>query len=366
MGLAEVPFSSVLWFAMMISSRRQFLHSGSALLFTATLGTAQSDSLAGRRIRIGQIGTQHGHAQAKMGTLKKLSDHFEVVALSGTDKHPGGSYEGVPLMETARLLDLPGLEAVMVETDFPDACDAAHAAIKAGKHVHLDKPGALDHAAFRAMRQEAEERGLTFQMGYMLRYHPAHELAAQAVSGNWLGRIMEIDAMMGKKLDAAGRRDLLRLPGGGMFELGCHLVDSVCRLMGKPTSVTSFSKPTGSDGFHDNQLAILEYPGSTATIRCNMADPFGGPQRRFRISGTEGSMEIMPLEGGGVTVRLTDPQGTFPKGIQEIQLPVPAGRYDAELTAFAEAIRQAKPLPWNAAHDIAVHETALRAGGVPP
>lgn len=342
-------------------TRRQFLHASAALALTSAQGFAASPD---RRIRIAQIGTQHGHAAGKMATLRRLKDHFEVVALAGAGENPGEVYAGLARLEMEQLLALPGLEAVIVETDFPDACAAAHAAIKAGKHVHLDKPGALQHDDFRAMRQEAEERGLVFQMGYMLRYNPAFQLLAEAVSGGWLGKITEIDAMMGKKLDDAGRRDLLRLEGGGMFELGCHLVDAVCCLMGKPTVVQAFSKPTGSDGFKDNQLALLEFPGALATLRCNMADPFGGPRRRFLITGTEGSMEIMPLESGQITARFTTPRGPYPKGTQQISLPVPSGRYDAELTAFAEAIRQGKSLPWNAAHDIAVHEAALRAGGV--
>jgi predicted dehydrogenase len=345
-------------------TRRQFLHTSAVLALSSTAGFAADPASPDRRLRIGQIGTRHGHAAGKMATLRRLKDHFEVVALAGAEETPGDAYAGLPRLEMAELLALPGLEAVLVETDFPDACAAAHAAIKAGKHVHLDKPGALDHAAFRAMRREAEDRGLIFQMGYMLRYNPAFQLLAEAVPGGWLGRITEIDAMMGKKLDEAGRLDLLRLEGGGMFELGCHLVDAVCGLMGKPTAVQAFSKPTGTDGFKDNQLALLEFPGAMATLRCNMADPFGGPRRRFLITGTEGSMEIMPLESGQITARFTTSRGPYPKGTQQISLPVPSGRYDAELTAFAEAIRQGKSLPWDAAHDIAVHETALQAGGV--
>jgi predicted dehydrogenase len=36
--------------------------------------------------------------------------------------------------------------------------------LKAGKHVHLDKPGGFDHKAFSAMRLEAERRNLTLQI----------------------------------------------------------------------------------------------------------------------------------------------------------------------------------------------------------
>jgi predicted dehydrogenase len=301
-----------------------------------------------------------------MEALRRLSDQFEVASLAGAEEQAGAAFAGVPRMDLTQLLALPGLDAVVVETDFPDACAAAHAAIRAGKHVHLDKPGALDHAAFKAMRTEASQRSLVFQMGYMLRTNPAFQLIARAVTEGWLGRITEIDAMIGKKLDAAARKDLLRLPGGGMFELGCHLVDAVCCLMGKPQEVHSFSRPAGTDGFQDNQLALLIYPGAVASLRCNMADPFGNPRRRFMITGTEGSIEVMPLESGKMTIRLTAARGEYKKGEQQVSLTVPSGRYDAELIAFAGAIRDGKPLPRDAAHDIAVHETVLRAAGAMP
>jgi predicted dehydrogenase len=269
-------------------------------------------------------------------------------------------------MEFEALIALRDLQAVVVETDFADACATAHRAIKAGKHVHLDKPGALQHDEFKAMRTDGEQRGLTFQMGYMLRSNPAIQLVLRAVRENWLGKITEIDAMIGKQLDPAARKKLSVLPGGGMFELGCHLVDTVCCLMGKPAAVHAFSKPAGDDGFKDNQIAVLEYPEAVATIRCNMADPFGFPRRRFQINGTKGSIEIMPLESGRITARFTEPHGDYPKGEQQITLPVPDGRYDAEFSAFAAAIRGEQPLPWSAAHDIAVHETVLRAAGAEP
>jgi len=48
------------------------------------------------------------------------------------------------------------------------------------------------------MRLEAEQRGLTLQMGSMLRYNPAFQLLFQAHREGWLGEILEIDASDGK------------------------------------------------------------------------------------------------------------------------------------------------------------------------
>lgn len=354
-------------------NRRHFLYSAAGTLPLVTALRAEPDELkkeegAPRKlVRAGQIGTQHGHAAGKMETMRRLTDDFEVMGIAGGDaaELSGKAFAGVPVMNRQEMLANKEVEAVVVETGFADACAAAHASVKAEKHVHLDKPGAVgdQHEAFATMRKEAEARGLVFQMGYMLRYNPAFQLMARAVQEGWLGRITEIDAMMGKKLDEAGRRELKNAGMSGMFELGCHLVDAVCWLMGgRPASVQSFSRPVKDDGFLENQVAVLAYPTAVATLRCNMADPFGNPRRRFMITGTEGSMEVMPLESGKMTVRLTAARGEYKKGEQAVTLAV-GGRYDAELKAFAEAVRTKKPLPWDAAHDISVHETALRAAG---
>jgi hypothetical protein len=124
-----------------------------------------------------------------MTAMRSLTELWEVVGVTG----PKG-YEGVKLMTVEELLAVPDLKAVAVETTVEASCEMARRCIEAGKHVHLDKPGALKHDEFKTMRLEAEKRGLTVQMGYMLRYNPAFELLFQAVRECWLGEITEIDA----------------------------------------------------------------------------------------------------------------------------------------------------------------------------
>ena len=256
------------------------------------------------------------------------------------------------------------VKAVAVETAIGDSCPTALRCIQAGKHVHLDKPGALAHEEFKAMRLEAEKRGLTVQMGYMLRYNPAFELLFKAVREGWLGEITEIDAAMGKLGDKNIRAEIGALKGGGFFELAGHVADAVVTLLGKPASVHPFSTPTMSDGVKDNQMAVLEYPKATAVIRCNHADPFGGPRRRFNVTGTKGTFEILPLESGKVNLSLSAAQGGYKKGTQSITLDVPKDRYVGEFTDLARILRGGKKLAWDAAHDIAVHESVLRGAGV--
>ena len=301
-----------------------------------------------------------------MEAIRRFTVLYDVVALANTEDSQAEVYGGLPRLGVDELLALTGLKAVTVETRLEDSCSSALKAIRAGKHVHLDKPGALDHAEYAAMRNEAEQKGLTVQMGYMLRYNPAFVAVFEAVKQGWLGEITEIDAMMGKLADPGTRQKIGELQGGGFFELACHVLDVVVTLLGKPAKVHACSTPTKNDGVKDNQVALLEYPRASVTIRCNHADPFGGPRRRFQVTGTKGSIEIQPLESGEFLARFAEAHSSYRKGEQQVKLDVPKGRYDGEFMDLATIIRGEKKLAWNAAHDIAVHETLLRASGMMP
>ena len=347
-------------------NRRQFLVRSSFASLTASALAQQQ----GAPLGIGQIGTAHAHAGGKMASMRSLSDRWLVAGLVEPDESRRASavksktYEGLALLTEAELLARPDVKAVAVETTIEESCAAAARCLAAGKHVHLDKPGALSHAEFKAMRLDAERRGLTVQMGYMLRYNPAFDLLFRATREGWLGEITEIDAAMGKLADPGTRAKIGALEGGGMFELACHVIDAVVTLLGKPARVIPVSTPSAADGVKDNQLAVLEYPKAAAVIRCNHADPFGGPRRRFNVTGTKGTLEILPLESGKVTLSLEEARGGFKKGTQTLKLDVPKDRYQGEFMDLAEIVRGRKKLAWDAAHDIAVHETVLRASGM--
>jgi predicted dehydrogenase len=344
-------------------TRRHFLTT-SAALAAAPLHASSA------ALKIGQIGTSHAHASGKMASLRALPDLWQVIGLAEPEAAQLGSiaknatYRDLPLLSVGELLSQPGLAAVTVETTIEGSCPMALQCLEAGKHVHLDKPGALDHAEFIRMRRLAEQKGLTVQMGYMLRYNPAFQLLFQAVKEGWLGEITEIDAAMGKLADPGTRRKIGALAGGGFFELACHVTDAVVTLLGKPQSVHAFSTPSQADGVKDNQMAVLTYPKATAVIRCNHADPFGGPRRRFNVTGTLGTFEILPLESGKVSLSLTQAQGRYKRGTQSLALDVPKDRYIGEFQDLARIVRGEKNLAWTADHDIAVHETVLRASGM--
>ncbi len=359
-------------------SSAKYIAAGVALMvgpptfFPTRSSRGDNQSAATSKIKIGQIGTGHAHAAGKFAAVRSLRDLYDVVGIAEGDKtlreqaERSPTYAEVRWLSEEQLLATPNLSAVIVETRMADSAATAGRAIAAGKHIHLDKPGALRHEDFRTMRSAAERRGLTVQMGYMLRYNPAFMLLFRAAREGWFGDVLEVDCSMGKLASTGIRNELAALPGSGMFELACHIIDATVTVLGKPAQTHAFGKRSQSEAgaLVDNQLAVLEYPRATATIRCNHADPYGGPHRRFQVVGTRGGMEISPLESNNFRLWLSEPHEEYKKGEQTVSLKAPPGRYDWEFVDLAKVIRKEKSLAWNAAHDIAVHETVLRAAGI--
>ncbi len=347
------------------------LAAGAAVCMPAAL---RAQDKSPKPIKIGQIGTAHGHATGKLSTLRKLDQDYQVVGVVEPDAarrkrfEKAAAYRGLPWMSEADLLATPGLQAVAVETDVPNLVPTAQRCVQAGMHLHLDKPAGDSLPAFRRLLDEAKRRRLVVQMGYMYRYNPAFQLAYQAVKQGWLGQVFEIDAVMSKTVGPAARIELARYSGGSMFELGCHLIDAMVMLMGPPQRVTPFLRRTRApkDKLADNTLAICEYPKATATIRSAVIEVDGFRRRQFVVCGDEGTLEIRPLEPAKtVQLTLTRACGPYKKGAQTIDMPPVSGRYDDELSDLAKIIRSEKKDQFGREHDLAVHEAVLRASDMP-
>jgi len=357
-------------------SRRRFAVT-SALTSAATCVPLFTSAMVGnlaamqpaQKIRVGQIGTQHAHASGKMATVRKLSEHFEVVGVveedaaqrSKTENSP--TYRGLKWMTTEQLLAVPELQLVLVETEIDKLLETAERCLSAGVHIHLDKPAGASLNHWRRITALAAEKQRMIQMGYMFRSNPAFQFLFEAVKSGWLGDIFEVYGVMSKQLAASERAELARYRGGSMFELGCHLIDVVVKLLGEPTSITAFNRCTRPeiDQLRDNCLAVFEYPRATATIRSSVVEVEGGRRRQLTVCGAQGTIEIEPLEPPQLTLTLDRPQGKFRKGTQVVELPKMAGRYDGDLLSFAAAIRGEQVYDYPLQHDEIVQACVLQA-----
>lgn len=343
-------------------NRRRFIATSAVgLSAPAVLGAAKPPI-----IKIGQIGLEHAHALGKLGAIRALPEEYELIGVVEPNASRRTRAKGVKFISEEQLLNTKGLRAVAVETNVRHLVPTAKRVAAVGCHLHLDKPAGPSMKAFRELVAEAKRKRLTLQMGYMLRYNPAFQFMFRAVREGWFGEVMEIDAMMGKLAGAGMRKELAAYPGGGFFELACHILDSAIFIMGKPVKLHGINRRTRAgkgDTFADNQLALLEYEKGTACLRCNHNDPFGFPRRRFNLAGTLGGMEIQPMESGRFTLNLSRARGEYKAGSQTVQLK--AGRsYVAEFADLAKVIRGEKKLAWGYEHDLTVHETLLQICGM--
>jgi len=347
-------------------NRRSFLQTSAG----ASLGSAMIvHGQTGSRIKIGQIGVKHSHAAGKMDVYRENAE-YEVVGIVEPDDaawaraEKSATYQGLKRMSVEELLNVPGLQAVAVETEIKDLLRQAELCVDAGKHVHLDKPAGESLADYRRLMEKADAKNLTVQMGYMFRFNPAVLMLREFLAQGWLGEVFETHAVISKVVGRADREDLLPYPGGILFELGCHVIDLTIGVLGKPQNVTPFARK-GADGLADNMLAVLDYPKAVASVKSSGIEVDGGSRRHFVVCGTEGTFHIQPLDRPAVRLSLSQDRGAYKKGTREIPFEPPYRRYVGDAIDLAKIIRGEKKSEYPSAHDLAVQETVLRASGLP-
>jgi predicted dehydrogenase len=331
---------------------------------------AQEPKAAKPRIKIGQIGVGHPHA-TKLAVYRASPD-YEVVGVVEPDEalrkwaQDQPAYRDLKWLTRDELLGTAGLQTVLVETRVRDLLDNAEAAVAAGMHVSIDKPAGESLPQLRRIFDAASKKKLVVQMGYMYRYNPAVVLLRESLKKGWLGEVFEVHAVMSKVVVPAERKRLAEFRGGVMFELGCHVLDLVLAILGKPKEVSAFNRHSSKldDKLFDNMLAVLSYDRATASVKSSAIEVEGGDRRHLVVCGTEGTFHIQPLDNPAARVSLSQPRGEYKKGTQDVKFPKYV-RYVDDAADMARAIRGEKPFEFTPEHDLAVQETLLKACEMP-
>lgn len=358
------------------SNRRDAMKQAGAVVFAGVLlaqakaDDAKPQKTLKQKIRIGQLGVGHAHA-SKLGVYRDSAD-YEVVGIVEPDDElrkraeTAAPYRDLKWMTREQLLETPGLQAVLVETRVADLLDNAEACVNAGKHVHIDKPAGESLPQLQRILETAAKKKLLVQMGYMYRYTPAVVLLRDFLKRGWLGEVFEVHTAMSKVVPATERKRLAQFRGGIMFELGCHVMDLVVAILGKPQSVMPFIRHSSKldDKLTDNMLAVLSYPNATATVKSSALEVEGGDRRHLVVCGTEGTFHIQPLDNPAARVSLSEARGEYKKGTQDVKFPK-YNRYVDDAADMAKMIRGEKPSDFPTDHDYAVQETLLKACDMP-
>ncbi|MAP73505.1 MAG: dehydrogenase [Planctomycetaceae bacterium] len=354
-----------------MTTRRTFVSFLSALGTYAAFPDCQAAATA-PKIKVGQIGTKHAHASGKVGTARKFPELYDVVGIVEPDDTQWNRvkntvpYKGLPRMTREQLLNVEGLQFICVETEVKNLINTAQACVSAGKHIHLDKPAGINYSGFEKVVQTAKKNNVLIQMGYMFRYNPGFQFIFRSIREGLLGDIFEVDGVISKKVGDSTRKQLAEYAGGTMFELGCHLIDSLHVAMGTPERVSAFPRTTypGKDSLVDNMLAVFDYPQATATIRSAMMEVDGFRRRQFIVVGSEGTIILRPLEKPILELTLESARDGHAKGSHFVTLPPLGGRYDGDFLEMAAVLNEEREFPFSYQHDLDVQKSVLLGSGL--
>ena len=328
-----------------------------------------------KKLKIGQIGIGHNHGSAKMHAVRKFPELFEVIGYAEENprwiekRGDHDSYRGLPRMSVEEIIE--NSDAVFIESDVWDLDKYAKMCIDAGKHIHMDKPSSESPERFREILEAAKEKNLVVQLGYMYRYNPAVQKCLEHVKCGDLGEIYSINAEMSTFHVPEYKRWLTNFGGGIMYILGSHLVDLIVYLMGEPKKITTFLKHTGLDGidFEDNNLAVLEYDKALCRIFVSSVEVNGWGRRQFVVSGSRGTVNIVPMENTCVmtysdTSIATECYSDQKEYVDVADLPGDC-RYDAMVSDFYDYVMGTKENPFTYEHDYTVQKVLSEiVGGI--
>lgn len=341
-----------------MTSRRTFL----ARTFAASAAAALSLSGAERpRIKAGFLGGAHSHAAEKW-RLVRASRDYEVVGMAEESAEVRAQYEkqGARFLGASELI--AAADVVFVESAVRDHARHALQVLGGGKHVHIEKPAADNLKDVEEMVRLARAKELVVQVGYMWRYHPGFTKIFELVRNGWLGEVYLVRGMIGNSLGADRRPEWAEFKGGGLFELGSHLIDALIRLMGEPVAVTPFLRKDGAfnDELKDNNLAVFQFPKGLGLILNSNLQHNSGQRRVFEVFGTNGSAILSPIEPPALEIDLAKAAGPYQAGAQTIPLPR-YSRYVGDIEDMAACIRGERKSPVTLEEQLRVQKWLLKA-----
>ena len=333
------------------------------IFLSATLAAPLATRAAEPRIKIAFLGASHSHASEKVKVVRE-NPSLELAGIWEEDAKLHELYQksGVPILPREQLLNDRSIQVMAVESGVKAHAEHARLALEAGKHIHLEKPPADNLKEFRALVALARQKRLLIQMGYMWRYHPGINAALEAARQGWLGEVYLLRGTMNTLIGADRRPEWALFHGGQMFEQGCHLIDPMVRLLGRPQKVTPILRRHGAfnDNLADNTVAVFEYPRALGVIMSSVLQPGATQHRAFEIFGSNGNAVVRPIEPPILQIDLAKAAGPYQARTQTVQL-APFRRYVGDFAELAEAVRLQRPLAVTPEEDLLVQETLLRA-----
>jgi UDP-N-acetylglucosamine 3-dehydrogenase len=239
-----------------------------------------------------------------------------------------------------QLLADPDVDVVSVTTHINDHRQIAIDALRAGKHVLLEKPMAPTVADCDQIVKAAEEAGGLFMVGHICCFDPRVTLAKEAIEQGRIGTIVSMHARrnLSKAIGRLVLNDISALMGDGIHDADLMLWFSQANVQ----TVYAQEVHPGQNKYPDGGWSIARLDnGAVAVVESVWHLPESTPyaiDARLEVIGTEGALYINCGEAG---LAIHDSAGV--KMPDTMYWPRPFGRYagilQEELRYFANCVR---------------------------
>ena len=255
---------------------------------------------------------------AAMSDLRVCCDASEAVRARMSAAYPN-------VAVTAELDDVladDSVQAVVLATPAPSHAELAVAALRAGKHVFVEKPLALSLADGERIAREAAAADRTVMVGHLMEYHPGVEYLKELIEGGELGEVYYCYSQrvnLGK----------VRADENALWSLAPHDISVLLYLLDEePTEVVAMGQAFLRPGVEDVVFLNLKFgSGRVASIHVSWLDPH--KERRLTVVGNR-KMAVMDDMKPGETIRIYD------KGVDRQPAEAPAYENLGELLALRD------------------------------
>lgn len=242
--------------------------------------------------------------------------------------------------DPASILADPEVDLVSICTHTHTHIDLATAALRAGKHVLVEKPVALRAADVRLLADEAARAGRLCVPAMCMRYWPGWTWLKEQIDSRVLGNVRSVSfqRLGSRPAWGDGFYDDPSRSGGALFDLHIHDADFIWWCMGPPRAVSA-------SGSIDHVSTIYRYGPGTGGGGDVLVTAEGGwigqPGWKFRMR------YLVEFEGSTADFDIgRDPPLLLYRGEECLSVALPAGAgYRYQARAVVDAIARAGSLP---------------------
>ena len=228
----------------------------------------------------------------------------KLVAIASRNPEKPGLGDGFPGARIVNgyeaLLADKDIDAVYIATPHTGHAEWAIKAIRAGKHVLVEKPIALSAFDAEAIYYEARKAGVFAGEAFMYRVHPQTAKLIELVKSGAIGDLRIIRTSFGfnmGKVNPEHRLFANDMAGGGILDVGGYPV-SMARLIAGAVEGKPFLDPDkvsgvghlGQTGVDEWASAVLKFPNDIiAEVSCSI---MANQDNTLRIIGSDGRIEV--------------------------------------------------------------------------